>query len=110
MCAHYCSNYQVGPLIRFTLPVIISGLFIMVEIALSSVASVFAVFVMHLHSNWMNGTPVPHWLLKFTCLATKKRNDYKVSKKSSISNTNMQVSKQNHLFMFLYTQLCGPMH
>ena len=107
MCAHHYSNYQVSPLIRLTLPAIISGLFIMVEIGIASIAAVFSVYVMHLHSNWMNGTPVPHWLLKFTRLAPKNRDSFKISKKSSISSIDTQVSKKNPYQMFLCAQRCG---
>ncbi len=64
----------------------ISGLFIMVEIAVASAAAVFSVFVMHMHSNSVKRIPVPRWLLLLTCVPRKK------AKTKNITSTQ-QVSK-----------------
>ncbi len=69
----------------------ISGLFIMLEIGISAVASLFSVFVMHLHSNWMKGNPVPHWLLQLTCLARTRNKTIKLN--DSSARTIKQVSQ-----------------
>jgi hypothetical protein len=55
----------------------------MLEIGISSIATVFSVFVIYLHSNWMNDTAVPQWLLQLTCLAKKKHKPLKISDNSS---------------------------
>jgi hypothetical protein len=39
----------------------------MVEMGLAAMATLFAVIIVFLHKQWMNGTPVPAWLLHFTC-------------------------------------------
>jgi hypothetical protein len=57
----------------------------MTEIVIASVSSVFSVFVMHMHSSWMNGTQVPYWLLQLTCLARKKCESSKFSVRSNFS-------------------------
>ncbi len=70
------------------------GLFIMLELGISTVASIFSVFVMHLHKRWMKGKPVPHWLLKLTCLAKKKRKALQLNDNSTNTNTSVQVTKK----------------
>ncbi len=80
----------------------------MVEIGLSTVASVFAVFVLHLHSKWVNGIPVPHWLLQLACLEKRKQKTFIFTEKrgTNMISTHTQVRNIEHfLFLFFISSL-----
>jgi hypothetical protein len=50
----------------------------MLEISIASVATLMAVFVIHLHGRWMFDAPVPIWLLKLTRTKNQKKENKNV--------------------------------
>jgi hypothetical protein len=70
----------------------------MLEIGISSIASIASVFIIYLHSNWMNSTPVPRWLLQLTFLTKKKRKILKFDENGCNGNDSTQVRIRNLFF------------
>lgn len=83
LCYARSSLYYVHSLCRLFL---LSGSYIVLQIGIAAVTSLFSVIILHQNRHWASGKPVPAWLSAFVLLRHKNRVDRSI-KVINISNS-----------------------